>query len=73
MSGYKDENNVYYRVVRDIDIATQEGKDRVMHILGDGVLKNVAARVTVDGRAKVDSPAHAFLRSLREKPNLHFA
>ena len=69
---YKDENNVYYRVVKDIDIATQEGKDRILNIIGNGVLKNVAARVSVDGRPTAGSPAHTFLRSLRDKPNLHF-
>ena len=71
VEGYKDENNVYYRVVKDIDIATQEGKDRILNILG-GVLKNVAARVSVDGRPIAGSPAHSFIRSLRDKPNLHF-
>ena len=72
VEGYKYENNVYYRVLKDSDIATQEGKDRILNILGDGVLKNVAARVSVDGRPTAGSPAHTFLRSLRDKPNLHF-
>ena len=44
-----------------------------MLVLGDGVLKRTAARVTVDGRATADSPVHAFLRSLREQPFLHFS
>ena len=72
VEGYKDENNLYHRVLKDIDIATQDGEDRVMHVLGNGVLKNVAARVSVDGRPTAGSPAHTFLRSLRDMPNLHF-
>ena len=70
--GFKDENG-YYRGLQSVDVSSQQGTERVMLVLGDGVLKRTAARVTVDGRATADSPVHAFLRSLREQPFLHFS
>ena len=74
IAGYKDEtSNVYYRVVPNMDAASDDEQQRLLNVLGDGVLKNVAARVTVDGRAPVGTPAHAFLKALRERPHLFFA
>ena len=74
VAGYKDEtSNVYYRVVPNMDAASDDEQQRLLNVLGDGVLKNVAARVTVDGRAPVGTPAHAFLKTLRERPHLFFA
>ena len=74
VAGYKDEtSNVYYRVVPTLDAASDDEQQRLLNVLGDGVLKNVAARVTVDGRAPVGTPAHAFLKTLRERPHLYFA
>ena len=70
--GFKDENG-YYRGLQSVDVSSQQGTERVMLVLGDGVLKRTAARVTVDGRATADSPVHAFLRSLRDEPFLHFS
>ena len=69
--GFKDENNVYYRVVR-VDAAKAEDQQRVFNILGDGVLQNVAARVSTDGRAPAGTPSHAFLKNLRERQHLFF-
>ena len=56
-----------------LNAASIDEQQRLLNILGDGVLKNVAARVTVDGRAPVGTPAHAFLKTLRERPHLFFA
>ena len=69
--GFKDESNVYYRVVR-VDAAKAEDQQRVLKILGDGVLQNVAARVSTDGRAPAGTPSHAFLKNLRERLHLFF-
>ena len=68
----KDENGIYYRVVKSVNVESED-KDRLFSILGDGVLKSVAARVTVEGRARADTPSRVFLNSLRRMPHLFFA
>ena len=70
--GLKDENGIYYRVVKSVNVGSED-KDRLLSVLGDGVLKSVAARVTVEGRARADTPSRAFLESLGRRPHLFFA
>ena len=70
--GFRDENNTYYRVVQSVDSAKAEDQQRVLNILGDDVLHNVAARVSTDGWAPAGTPSHAFLKSLRERHHLFF-
>jgi len=64
---------VYFRVLKSIDASSEEDKQRVLHVLGDGVLKNVVARVTIEGRAPAGTAVHTFLRLLRERQHLFFA
>ena len=62
-----------YRVLKSIDATSEEEIQRVLHVLGDGVLKNVVARVSIEGRAPAGTAVHTFLRQLRERSHLFFA
>ena len=69
--GYKDNHNIYYRAIKSMNVSSQDGPNRINNIL-EGVLRNLAIRVTIDGHATVESAVHAFIRILRKRPNLHF-
>ena len=71
VSGLRDENNVYYRVVQSVDVSSEQAKERLLSVLA--IFQNLAARVTVEGRAKSGGAVHALLRDLRAQPHLHFA
>jgi hypothetical protein len=71
IAGFKHENDVYYRVLPNLDASKEETKDLVRQIFG--LLRNLAARVVVEGQAKPTTPVHGFLAFLRDFPHLHFA
>ena len=68
-----EENRQYIRVIPDCDVSEQSSRDRVLGMLGDSVLKNLALRVTVDKEPEEDSAVGAFLELLKMRPSLHFA
>jgi len=70
--GVRD-GETYFRVLKSIDASSEEEKQRVLHVLGDGVLKNVVARLTIEGKASAGTAVHMFLRLLRKRQNLSFA
>ena len=67
-----EENRQYIRVLPDLDVSEQSSKDRVLGMLGDNVLKNLAVRVTVDKEPEEDSEVGAFIETLKSLPSLHF-
>ena len=68
VSGYNEENNVYYRVVQGVNISSQDWKELVLHVIRKGTLKHVATRITVDGSASVGAASYLFLRTLPDIP-----
>ena len=69
--GVRD-GETYFRVLKSIDASSEEEKQRVLHVLGGGVLKNAVARVTIEGKASAGTAVHTFLRLLRERQHLFF-
>ena len=67
-----EENRQYIRVIPDCDVSEQSSRDRVLGMLGDSVLKNLALRVTVDKEPEEDSAVGAFINTLKAVPSLHF-
>ena len=45
---------------------------RILSMLGDAMLKNLASRVVLDKTPDEDTACHAFIEQLRERPHLHF-
>ena len=71
VAGFKHENGVYYRVLPGLDASKEEAKGLVGQVFG--LLRNLAARVVVEGQTKPTTPVHSFLDFLRDFPQLHFA
>lgn len=61
--------SVYYRVLKSLDIATNE--HMVQNILKD-VFQNLAMQVIVESEPIKDSVVEEFIGDLRMLPNLHF-
>ena len=67
----------YVRTVKDLDLSSETEKQRFLDIIG-GILKDLHVRVAIDGdldedEDEEDSPVLAFIKSLRDRSNLHFA
>ena len=70
---YEDEGQQkYFRVLESLDTTTEEDRDRVIHVLGDGVLRNTATRVTIEGELRPGTHAFRFVQTLRKRTHLHF-
>ena len=70
---YEDEGQQkYFRVLESFDTTTEEDRDRVIHVLGDGVLRNTATRVTIEGELRPGTHAFRFVQTLRKRTHLHF-
>ena len=70
--GEADENQRYIRVLRSVDVSEQAQQERILNIVGDKVLKNLAVRVTIDKKPEEDTAVAAFIEKLKETPSLHF-
>ena len=68
-----EDNRQYIRVIPDLDVSEQSSRDRVLGMIGDNVLKNLAVRVTVDKEPEEDSAVAAFIDKLKSLPSLHFS
>ena len=53
-------------------IARRGQKERVLQLLGDRVLNNLAVRVVLDKEVENETHVKAFIDELRELPNCHF-
>jgi len=67
-----EEKRVYYRLMKDVNASEAVQKERVLHLLGDRVLNNLAVRVVLDKEVEDDTHVKAFVDELRELPNCHF-
>ena len=67
-----DEKRLYYRVMKDINVSEAGQKERVLQLLGDRVLNNLAVRVVLDKEVENETHVKAFIDELRELPNCHF-
>ena len=65
----------YYRKVRtlkDLDVSKEEDKQRILDMLGVGVLNELSLRVLVEGDMEEDSPVERFVEELKKRSHLHF-
>ena len=62
----------YCRVLEGVNTATDD-RERALYVLGEGVLRNTAARVLVEGELKPGTNAFRFVQQqLRKRTHLHF-
>jgi hypothetical protein len=61
------------RTLKDLDASKEEDKQRVLDMLGVGVLNDLAMRLVVDGEFEgEDSPVEHFVAELKQRLSLHF-
>ena len=63
----------YYRVLESLNAATEDDRERVLNVLGEGVLRNAVMRVVTEGELKGWTRAFRFAQSLRKRTHPHFA
>ena len=61
----------FVRLLTKIDITKDGESDRIVDVI-QNVLRNLALRVCVDGKAEPETPVGEFLARLRRMPNMHF-
>ncbi len=54
-----EDKGPYCRVIKNLDCSKDSECDKLFDIIGSGVMKHVASRVTVEGTVVDDSPAEA--------------
>ena len=72
--GYANEEDksLYLRTLKDLDVSSTNDKEKLMKILGDDVLNDLAVKVIVEGEIEEDSAVEGFINELKGMPNLHF-
>ena len=70
ISGARNENNGYYRFLKDIDITDPDGRQRILSLVD--ILRKQACRCVVDPEPEAESPVANFLEELRSMDCLHF-
>ena len=68
----EDADRKYFRVLKDMDVSDEEHRKRILSLIGDGVFRNLAMRVTLDAKPEPDSHVEEFVAILAELPSLHF-
>ena len=71
--GADGEPSTYYRVLESVDASLSDETDRVFKMLGNGVLKQTAVRVSIDGALKPGTSVFQFVQKLRQCSNLYFS
>ena len=71
--GAYGEPSTYYRVLESVDASLSDETDRVFKMLGNGVLKQTAVRVSIDGTLKPGTSVFQFVQKLRQCSNLYFS
>jgi hypothetical protein len=62
----------YVRVLQELDVSQQAAQDRILALVGETVLKNLATRVVLDKEPEEDTAVAAFIQKLKDVPSLHF-
>ena len=62
----------YYRVFESLNTCGTEDAERMLAVLGDGVLANTAVRVVVEGELRPGMSVFRFIQTLRKRSHLHF-
>jgi len=73
--GYANEEDKssYVRTLKDLDVTKTEDKEKLMKVLGNEVLNDLAVKVVIEGdEIEEESPVEAFINELKGMPNLHF-
>ena len=60
------------RTLKDLDVSKEEDKQRILDMLGVGVLNDLSVRVLVEGDMEEDSPVERFVEELKKRSHLHF-
>ena len=71
VSGARNENGGYYRLLKNIDVTDADSKQMVLGIVD--ILHKQVSRVAVDPEPEEGTPVAEFLAELKEMPCLHFA
>ena len=66
------DKGLYLRVLRGINASNAADKTRVIAILGDAVLNELAMSVRVEGTCGPEAPVSSFIEELRGRTHLHF-
>ena len=67
------ENRSYYRLLKNVNVAEEAGKQQIVDMLGSAVFKGLAMRAVLDKAPEADTHAAEFIQQLREFPQLHFS
>ena len=68
-----EDKGPYVRMMKDLDVSKDDDKQRVLEILGGGVLNELSVRVIVEGEEiEEDSAVEKFIEQLKERAHLHF-
>ena len=72
--GYANEEDksTYSRTLKDLDVTKTEDKEKLLKVLGNDVLNDLAVRVLISGEIEEDSAVEAFINELKGMTNLHF-
>ena len=66
------EKQVYYRIMKDIDLADESSKKKITDMLGPVCFNNLAIRIVLDKAPEEGSPVEELMDELRGLPNCHF-
>ena len=74
VGGYASEEDkgTYVRTMKDLDVTKTEDKEKLLKVLGNEVLNDLAVRVFVEGEIEDDSAIEAFVNDLKGMTNMHF-
>ena len=62
----------YYRVWKQIDVSQETQRQQFRDMLGDGVFRSLAMRVSLDKRPEPETDVAEFVEELRQRPALFF-
>ena len=70
--GEGKENQIYYRMLKEIDVTDEASKKKVLDMLGSAVFNNLAMRVVVDKDPEEETAIVEFIDELKALPHCHF-
>ena len=66
----------YFRVLRSVDVSEDDGREKILQMLGERVFQGLAVRVVVaegsDEALEEGTAVHGFIETLKERPSCHF-
>ena len=66
------DKQVYYRILKDIDLSDETSKKKITDMLGPACFNNLAIRVVLDEPPKESSLVEELVTELKALPNCHF-